>query len=623
MSNRRRTLAGVVLLVLLSMIISSPYLLIRAQSQIVTIGVIGPVDGSTLHGVSLAVDQVNAANMKLATGVVFNLSVAIVDASADQVPAAVSQLKDRGVAAIFGPDDNSAAVRNLQAMSAAGIPIFTSATSADVRPGGFVFRTQASDTNRMLALVDSLVNDAKASRIAVFQGNADAGSQARSVAAALAMRGISVSPVLQDEGRPVAEAIPVLLQGNPDTIIAFGPAAMLADLYKTLRSQGFAGNFATDLALDHTFVSAVPVQFRNNIYGVTGWMFASDSPASTNFLRAYVSTFGEVPDAQAAAAYDAVNLLARGIAAAGIQPAAILQGIVASPAAEGVQGTINPALGGGELTANVQIIRTNETGVAKLIARFDGKNRITLSAALPPTPVVPVLPTLAAPTAIPATATPQGVVATVVVPTLNVRYGPGLNYDPPIGKLPKDTQVQLLGTEPGYRWFVINFEGRQAWISGSADNVTIFGDIRSLPLVPVPPSPTPPPTAITAPTAIGLPTSTNALPTLKLVSWSLSPNPIKLGQGFTLTVTIANTGQQNAGTFAVAATFDPGGKYAAYILQGLNAGQQVSFQMAYAPLVGNAGTYNVAIVIDLNSQVAQSAEGQASRVNTISYQVVN
>src|SRR5205085_2530587 len=86
-----------------------------------------------------------------------------------------------------------------------------------------------------------------------------------------------------------------------------------------------------------------------------------------------------------------------------------------------------------------------------------------------------------------ASPTPEGVVGTMKS-NVNVRTGPGANY-PVIGQLRKGDQVPLIGASADLAWYVINFRQQNGWISASL--VTVFGDVRTLPVIPPPPTPIP------------------------------------------------------------------------------------------------------------------------------------
>jgi hypothetical protein len=63
---------------------------------------------------------------------------------------------------------------------------------------------------------------------------------------------------------------------------------------------------------------------------------------------------------------------------------------------------------------------------------------------------------------------PTGVLATVGVPVLNLRTGPGLNF-PIIATLPRGTAVALLGGREfadAYVWVEVTVDGRRGWLLG-------------------------------------------------------------------------------------------------------------------------------------------------------------
>lgn len=210
--------------------------------------------------------------------------------------------------------------------------------------------------------------------------------------------------------------------------------------------------------------------------------------------------------------------------------------------------------------------------------------------------------------------TPQGVNLQVLTDALNVRAGPGTGYNI-VDRLSKGAAAQVIGTNArSYDWFVISYTGGRGWVVNDNASISVTGDLATLPIVRPP--------ATSTPVATSTP-SLSPLPTIKLVSWSLNPNPIKVGQAFTLTVQIKNFGQQGTGSFAVAASFRPGEVFGAVTVPGIAAGETKIIQINYAGIAGAPGKYECAIVIDLNKTIAQSQDGLNSRINSITYFVSN
>lgn len=91
----------------------------------------------------------------------------------------------------------------------------------------------------------------------------------------------------------------------------------------------------------------------------------------------------------------------------------------------------------------------------------------------------------------------------VVTDGLNLRFGPGTNYAPPIRQLDNGTQLQPLAHNSDASWIQVTViaTGQVGWVSASSDYVECNIDLKTLPLeIPTPtPTPTPSPTPIPTP----------------------------------------------------------------------------------------------------------------------------
>jgi ABC-type branched-subunit amino acid transport system substrate-binding protein len=595
-----------------------PFSAASAQAQPIIFGVIGAPNGSTFRGVRLALEQVNQrGGVQLPNGQRAGVSPAVAEArTQEEVIAAISRLEQIGVSAIFGPDSAGFA-QAIANRSPGGAPLFTAATNSEVRVGLATssFRSRASDSARMAALADMLIGTFGARRITLYQGTSPgAASAATALVVALAQRQTAATPILQDPNAPVASAAQVVLQSQPDTIVAFGETNQLIELYQALREANFTGRFVTDQADNRAFINGLGAAPLTGMIGITNWLLSDPAPDSSAFVKAYLEAFGEAPDGLAAAAYDAANAVLTAIQLVGTQPAqlyAALQTLAPQPS---LQGTFDPSIGGGETTQNAIIFETNATGGGRILARYKAGQRLpdlpaqVLQPTLPPPPPPVVQPT-APPLVV--TATPAFVELTVLNDFVNVRYGPGPEYDPPIGRLPRGTQIELLGANNSYTWFTFNFQGQLAWITGDSRLVSIFGNPRTLPVVPIPPTRTP----VATPTP---PLPPN--PDLVVVSAFLSQNPLKQNTPFNLTITVRNQGGVDAGPFAVAASFQ--NVYGAVNVPGLASQQQITVVISY-PGVPNVGSnFKDAVVLDLNNEVNEGPAGEANNLFEIIYSVV-
>jgi hypothetical protein len=88
-----------------------------------------------------------------------------------------------------------------------------------------------------------------------------------------------------------------------------------------------------------------------------------------------------------------------------------------------------------------------------------------------------------------AAAQSSGAHLTVLVPALNVRGGPGLNY-PVIDSLSQGTQVEIAGRNSAGTWWEVRLPGgRPGWVSGAAELVQISGTPSAVPEVTAPAAP--------------------------------------------------------------------------------------------------------------------------------------
>src|SRR4029453_6818809 len=101
----------------------------KQVQQSLNIGVIGPFDGPTAEGVTLALQRFSAQEpFSTPDGTRYTLSVITADATTpQQVTDAITELKKNNVIAIFAPNNDKLVEDSMAALQAAGIPIFTDA----------------------------------------------------------------------------------------------------------------------------------------------------------------------------------------------------------------------------------------------------------------------------------------------------------------------------------------------------------------------------------------------------------------------------------------------------------------------------------------------------------------
>lgn len=556
---------------------------VQAQNQpVFRIGVLDNPLGSTTKGAFLAVSEINnAGGIQGADGTFFRLE--IVAQPMEDLQAAVANLNQAAIIAVLGPESNDTVLNNLTLLQSLNVPILTPATVDTLLTSdtsGRIFRTRAAEVLRGRALADYLINDLQVRSIATVQLGFDIDVTAGVIGFSEAARASGVAPqpalTVQDQNN-IPAMLAQIIQASPEIVVIYGSPAEAGSFYQSLRLAGWSGLSAYSDTDAPAFRQAVAAERLANIISTTTWPFTAQDSASATFRENYIFTFGELPNAVAAAGYDAVHLLAEAIR----RPGELMNNLLQLQNVQGVQGVLSPAvLGRGETSSNVAVVQLNAFGVPQVLARFQGTQRIPLEQAALATP----LPA--------ATATPQGVVATITRAIQNVRSGPGLSYDV-IGQLNQGEQVQVIGANTDFSWLVIQFRGQQGWISRAI--LDTFGDLNTLPIVQPPPTPTPLPSPTVPP-----------LPDIVIDSAFVTPSPIIPGTPFTVSITVRNAGGGNAGQFAIAATFPPNNVYASAIVPGLAAGQSIIVNLTGT--LANTGYYSVAIVSDLNNEVQELNE---------------
>ncbi len=555
------------------------------------IGVIDYPSGSMLAGARLAADHIHSAGGIVgADGTRFELSV--VDTPPDNMEIAAANMKQASVLAVIGPESDDLVHSHMAQLQDMQTPVFTPATGDSVLLAdltGRFYRSRAPESAQFSGLADFLANELAVESISTVQLDTASTTSLISFANALASAGLRPSMLAFDQSRLNLGQM-AATQSAPDAIAVFGPPDLAAQAIARLRDAGYQGELVYSRASEPEFAERLPAEHLPGIISLSTWSYALDDAASRQFTLAYAREFGRLPDALAAASYDAIRLIA---AAAG-QGGAFNSALNAFNSFIGVQGELNPAgLPPGETSNNVIVARLNEYGAANVVARYpDLINTIATA------PVADPEPTHAPATAAPLpTATPTGYHLRIKSEYQNVRSGPGTDYEV-IGQVIQGAQARILGANVDHSWLVIDYRGQWGWLA--AWLVDTFGERNLVPIIQPPATPTPAPT--NTPTPPQEP---------DLLVLDASPARLTIGQPSALNVTVRNQGQNPAGPFAIAGTFQPGGQYAGVNLAGLGAGQQTTAQL-YPNLNGPTGPQSVIIVADLNQQVHEGATGEAN-----------
>lgn len=574
----------------LAALLMIPLLVSFAQSQqpVFRIGVLDRDRGPMSNGARLAIQEINAAGgVRGADGTVFRLE--IVTHPSDNLTEAAANINQASVIAVLGPENSAQVLSGLSTLQQLNVPVLTPAIGDTIiasDSSGRIFRMRAPEVLQGRALANYLVNDLSVSSLATVQ--LDLESTAGVIGFSTAISALGVTPqsaYLLDANTTIPQIVDNIIRFNLEMVAAYGPPDLASQLFIQLRSAGWEGLFYYQQAENPIFNTTVPLSLLNGVLSTTTWSYASTDNTSVGFLNTYAKAIGELPNAVAAASYDAIYLISNAIGLAGD----LQTNLARLSNIRGVQGVLNPSsLTRGELSNNVAVVQMGSLGGAEVMARFAGSQRV------PEDDTGFVIPT---PTPAP-TATPDGVTLTIKSNVQNIRTGPGLNYDV-IGQLRQGEQARIIGATVDFSWVVIQYRGQQGWLA--ANLLDIFGDRSTIPVIQPPPTPTPgPPTAT--------PTSS---PIADIIVVSASPNLLISGAPFSVVVTIRNQGVLDAGPFAVAASYFPGEIYSAVNLPGLAAGATTTLTLT-GTLGTGTGPQNIIIVADLNLQVPEGDAGEAN-----------
>ncbi|MGJ3238560.1 MAG: CARDB domain-containing protein [Anaerolineae bacterium] len=224
---------------------------------------------------------------------------------------------------------------------------------------------------------------------------------------------------------------------------------------------------------------------------------------------------------------------------------------------------------------------------------------------VPREPTNTVVPTIA-PTNTPAPTATSSRPQVRVQTGANVRSGPGLVFDPPVGSLAANETVDILAVNNAGTWFRIQYYNGDAWIS--AQVVDVIGDISSLPREAGPPTPVPPtetPIPATQPPASNIDLIIDANQT------SVVPT-FRCGLASEITVTVVNQGtERSAGTSIIAEDIQPNGDIGATTNGAVpaldpNQSATVVVYLTVTTFVNEGHTFRVRV--DPNNSIAESNE---------------
>lgn len=279
------------------------------------------------------------------------------------------------------------------------------------------------------------------------------------------------------------------------------------------------------------------------------------------------------------------------------------------------------AAGPGPHTLTIAAVRGDGTRSlpATLTFRVAGAESTTSpTPAVTATAGVPILPTLpptsTPPAAPPATATVStsgGALTGTFIQTLNVRSGPGLAFNPPIGILTAGETADVLARNPAGDWLKVRYLDGEGWVF--AQLVTLNGDAATLPVDSGPTAPT----QAVAPPALPPPATNTPQSAANLAAGvvTLNPNQPECAQTFVVSLDVANLGTQPSaasGTVTLADTRAADGSVQQETTGGfpvLQPGETFRVDMPLTVTTWYGEAHRLTLTIDPANQIAETQDG--------------
>jgi branched-chain amino acid transport system substrate-binding protein len=310
----------------------------------------GGIEGTySGNGAQLAIETLNAQGgipwqgQRYQLGAIFGTAPDVVDrvrALAFQTPPVV---------AIFGPDESAPAVAALPLIASAHIPTLTLALDDTLTNPAqnqqattlFRLRPPQAEWARTLASYAAQHLAGQIALASVDDAYGQAGTATIKATLATANVALAAQVTLPVGLADATQAVSQIQAAQATTVICWSTEAEAVTLLQGLHAAGWQGQFLIGQA-DADFI-ALAGKDGDGVLGLQSWSPTLASPASQHFVRAYVQRFGSQPEEHAAAAYDAIMLLATGLATVGPDHTALAHYLATVSNWQGVVGNYDAA----------------------------------------------------------------------------------------------------------------------------------------------------------------------------------------------------------------------------------------------------------------------------------------
>lgn len=324
---------------------------IRVAALYALTGGLSSLDGPSLKGAELHVDQINAAGGVLGRP----LELVVFDTRTDQqvTATAAQEAVSSDVVAGFGQSDTTFVMAAAPTFQDAGIPFVTSGATHPMLPtwvGENMFMTPFGDDDQSYAIADYAYDTMGLRRVYVWTDNSMDFTRALTAffKERFQARGGEIVEedffMMGDTDFSAQIARLEATEPAPDGVFVSAIPSEAGLSVRQIREAGITMPILSGDGFDTPLVASVPgPELAKDVYFSTHTYRADNRPEVQEFIEAYKSKFGHEPENSfAPLGYDAIGLIANAIEQAGsTEPAAIRKALAATRDYPAVTGTIS------------------------------------------------------------------------------------------------------------------------------------------------------------------------------------------------------------------------------------------------------------------------------------------
>lgn len=344
------------------------------STQTIRVGLIAALEGvaentgeNIEQAARMALREINdAGGMIGADGVRYTFDLVTYPANtAEETSAALQQAQTDGVQFLIGPDSNAQTIPNLFRAEGETTVQLVSATT-DQATASPLYQLRPADAVLAEATATYLLDVRDLTRFASVAVRTDYGldgAESFNDVVAASDEGTVVLELEHDvDQADLSILVDQIVSANVEAVALWttGPAAHT--LVNELSARGWNGVVAYGYLTPDWMSEQTDTSLE--IVGAVNWWAGAGDWVSRDFTARYQTRYGEAPIPQAAAYYDALYLLARGLETSGVD--GVQSWLADLETFIGVQGTYRPAtFTTGELTRSAVILGVNGTNVVE------------------------------------------------------------------------------------------------------------------------------------------------------------------------------------------------------------------------------------------------------------------